>query len=75
MDPTSISGNLSSANSMFANQSANASAVSVLKKSLDMQAETVATLLQPTQSAAPAQPVSSTQGLPENVGRNINITA
>ena len=69
MDVSSMAGTPSTANAMFSNQTANASAVSVLKKSLDMQAETVAALL-PTEPAA-----TPGQGLPDNVGRNINITA
>lgn len=69
MDVSSMSGIPSAANAMLANQTANASAVSVLKKSLDMQAETVAALLPTEPAAAPGQ------GLPDNVGRNINITA
>lgn len=69
MDISSTSGIPSAANAMLANQTGNASAISVLKQSLDIQAETVAALL-------PIEPSKSqTQGLPENVGRHINITA
>lgn len=65
------SGLPSTANAMQASNASNASAVSVLKKSLDIQAETVAALL-PT---PPTAPVSSNQGLPANLGQNVNITA
>lgn len=65
----STSGIPGTANAMLANQTASASAVSVLKQSLDIQAEAVAALL-PTE-----QPPSPGQGLPEHVGRHINITA
>ncbi|AFL72412.1 YjfB family protein [Thiocystis violascens] len=69
MDVSSTTGIPSAANAMLANQTANASAVSVLKQSLDMQAETVAALLPTEPATAPGQ------GLPEHIGRNINITA
>ncbi len=68
MDISSTSGIPGAANAMFANQTNNASAVSVLKKSLDIQAETVAALL-------PEPPANQRQGLPEHIGTQIDITA
>ncbi|MBF6057477.1 YjfB family protein [Thiomicrorhabdus heinhorstiae] len=43
--------------------------VSMLKKSLDMQSQNALTLIQSIPQA------SSTQGLPPNLGNNINTTA
>ncbi|MCF1183606.1 putative motility protein [Marichromatium gracile] len=76
MDISSMAGVATVTNTMAGSKTANDTSAASLNQAIDTQAQQAAQQVDQslTPQQAPQEP-SSTRGLPENVGRNINVTA